>query len=231
MTSFLGLCEQLSRESGAVGRAPTAVTGQTGRQARVVGWVATAWTLIQNISQNWSFLQAEHAGTLVPGAATYTAASFNTPRFGDWLGDSYGRLSVTLHDPAIGRGDERHLRQIGYDAWRDRWDFGAQAADRPTEYALAPDQSIRFGAAPDRPYALRFRYRKAPQLLAANGDVPDMPERFHDMIVWRAIMLMADHDEAPDALTLAGQKYRVALAQLMGQCLPAVDPRAGGPMA
>ncbi len=203
---------------------------QTGRQARFVGWVRTAWELIQNLSSDWSFLQGEHQSALAPNNQIYTDASFNVPRFGRWLGDNQRRRPISIYDPAIGRRDESELREITFDQWKARWDFGVHDASRPTEYAIAPDDTLRFGPTPDKAYAIRMRYMKTAQILAANDDKPDLPVRFHNIIVWRAIMLMSDHDEAGDALALAGVKYRETLNQLTHSCLPSFTTSGDGPL-
>lgn len=231
MATFLQLCADLVRESGGSGRAPASVIGQAGRQEKIVGWVRTAWVLIQNLHPHWSFLRGEFTGTLVPGAATYTGASFNVSRFGGWIGGRAGFEPLSLYDPAVGRTDEAPIRQITYDAWRQRWDRGVHDDGRPIDYTIAPDGTIRFGPAPDLAYAIRGEYRKSPQRLAANEDVPDMPEQYHDIIVWRAIKLMADSDEAIAALNLANDKYLEQKATMERDLLPEFSARSLRPLA
>lgn len=234
MATFLELCGSLARESGAVGTSPAAVTNQTGRQLKAVNWVITAWKLIQNVSAEWDFLRGDWSGTLTVGATTYTGASFSIDRFAEFLGDRYGETglfrTVTLYDTDIGQEDESELVEIPFEAWRRCYDRGTHDAGRPTRYCIAPDGSIRFGAKPDKAYMVRGEYRKTPQILAVNDDEPDMPVRFHDIIVWRAIMLMADHDEAPPALSLAQGKYLEQMATMQRDLLPRIV-MAHGPLA
>lgn len=225
MPDFLTLCQQLATKSGAIGRAPTAVTGQTGRQAKAVDWIIDGWKLVQNFSPNWLFLRGRFDSVLSAGASIYTGSSFDIERFSQWDG------RISIYDPTIGRKDESELRQITYDAWCSRWDFGEQGEARPIEYAVAPDGSLCLGATPDREYAIRGSFIKSPQVLAANTDVPDMPEQFHDVIVWRAMMLIADHDESAEARAFATPRYTEALAQLVNRQLPDFTVNPDGPMA
>lgn len=231
MSTFLELCEDVARESGGTARAPSSVIGQTGRQQKIVEWVKSAWNLIQNLQSNWSFLRAEGTGTLIANSQSYTGASFSLTRFGEFMGDYGSYQALTIYDSTIGRKDENALRLISYETWKRRWDMGEHDATRPTEYTIGPDQALKFGSKPDKAYLIRFEYRKTPQGLAANTDEPDMPTRFHDIIVWRAIMLMADHDEASNAMIMANGKYLELKASMERDLLPAFNLRSERPLA
>lgn len=231
MPTFLQLCVTLTEESGGAGRPPTSVVGQVGRQKKIVNWVRDAWVKVQNLSPYWRFLRGEFEKALTIGQTTYTADAWSIPRFGEWLGD-YGRTrTMSLYDPAIGRADQAYLRQVLWDQWRARYDFGTHAAQRPSEYAIASDGGLRLGAKPDKPYLLRGEYRKTPQILAADNDVPDMPGRFHDIIVRRAIMLMAESDEGAAALSTSSSEYLELKAQMERELLPAFTVRSERPIA
>ena len=77
---------------------------------------------------------------------------------------------------------------------------------------------------------MRGEYRKAPQVLTANSDVPELPEEFHSIIVWAAIILMAKHDESPTGLQAAVDTYRPMLYQLQASQLPEITTAAEPPM-
>jgi hypothetical protein len=236
MTTFLGLCSLMATRSGIIGAAPSAVTGQTGRQAKCVDWVMNAWQLIQEL-QDWNFLYGEvSAVALTIGTASYTGSALGVAsRFGRFLGDRPGPSGRykpwTIYDNSIGTSDETALCLIPYMLWREMYDRGAQTNQRPVHYAIAPDQSIRFGPIPEKAYKVRGEYVKAPQVLAANGDIPDMPTKFHDIIVWRAIMLAAEHDESPPGLAAAVTKFQQMLTDMMSELLPDLDENAAGPLA
>ncbi len=228
MATFLELCERLAEESGGTGRAPVTVLSQVGRQKKIVNWVRDAWVKIQNERPDWFFLRAEFTATLTPSNASYSAASLSLTRWGEWIG---GHRSFSLYDTAIGRTDESYLEQVPFETFRGRWDYLDPDENRPTEYAIAPDGTLRFGATPDDDYTIRGVYRKTPQILTANADVPDLPARFHDIIVSRAEMLMAKHDEAITALELASREYRELRTQMERDQLPIIGARAGRALA
>lgn len=230
MATFLQLCTRLTTRSGAIGTAPAAVTGQTGRQAVAVDCVMHAWELIQNDSTDWSWMQGEIAAVaLTINDMDYSGANLGiSTRFGEFKGDrlapeGFLYLPWTIYDNSIGQSDESALRQISYETWRERYDRSTHDANRPTVYALAPhDRSIRFGPKPDKAYRVRGEYRKSMQTLAADADEPDLPLRFHDIIVWRAIMVLAERDEAPVPVQLAERKYAEMMMALQRECLPPI---------
>lgn len=225
MSTFLELCADLTRESGAIGTAPAAVTAQTGRQLKCVEWIAAAWETIQNGRRDWTFLRSEFSKSLTIDQTAYIggAGGWALTRFGEFLGDRPTFLPTTIYLPADGQETETELRQIDFDTWRTRYDRSTHDAGRPHEYAIAPDRTIRFGSKPDAAYTVRGEYRKTGQVLAANGDIPDMPDRFHMIIVWRAIMMMADADEAVQALALARAKYAELYRAMVRDCTPGMS--------
>lgn len=232
MTSFLALCAKVALRSGAIGAAPPSVLNQTGRQAKCVDWTQSAWEDIQNMHAHWSFLMAEFQGSIDENNDTYAPVSLGiSTRFGGWIGDGesryYGRnRPITFYDPDQGSDYEAPLTEISFDAWRSRYNRGRQYPGPPLYYAIAPDQTLRFGPAPDKEYTVRGIYRKAPQILATNDEEPDMPSAHHMIIVDRAIIMIDEFDEAPAALTGAMRSFSNKLAALRRDCLP--DITAGG---
>lgn len=227
MATFLQLCARLTTRSGVIGTAPVAVTGQTGRQAKCVDWIEQAYEIIQSLHPDWSFLQGTWSSSLTIGQTTYTAAQLGiASRFGEWAGDrrASGRdfQPVTLYLTATGVSNEGPLREISFEQWMSTYDRGTQVAGRPLYYCRAPDDTLRFGPKPDAAYTARGQYRKAPQILAANGDIPECPDRFHDAIVYRAMMLADEDDEAPApvGMTRARLRYDDLLYAMRRDCLP-----------
>jgi hypothetical protein len=240
MATFLELCQDLARESGAPAYAPSSVVAQTGRKSQIVGWVQQAWRLIQNSKSNWAFLRAEWEGRMVIGQSTYTPAqiAFTTyamttaaPRFGEWIGDYGAHRPTTIYDLTVGRSDEGPINQISWERWKRGYDVGVTDERRPDEYCLAPDGTIRFGATPDKAYVARGEYRKTAQILAADADVPDMPARFHQIIVWKAGMLLNESDEAADGIAGFRLKYVEDLRALQRDQLPSFSTRVDRPLA
>lgn len=197
MATFLELAKDVARESGTLSPSTiTSVTNLQGRPEKVVSWTRKAWTNIQNSREDWRWLEGRFSATLIPGAAQYTPASFNLTRFGSWMEDDPRFPSMAIYGPAGQPAvSPVELRQIDHYEYERRYTRGGVQSGKPTEWADAPD-GILFHPVPDAAYVVRGLYYKSPQILVANDDVPEMPARFHEMIVWEAIRLMMISDGA-----------------------------------
>lgn len=228
---YLGICQKVARESGTIsGAAPTSVLAQTGRLLKVVAFVNDAWQQIQNQRAQWRWMQGEFSVAATIGTARYTATVWAITSFGEWITDTPEYSPVTLYDPAIGVADEGPLRAITYDQWASLYNRGAQENNRPIRYAISPANEFCLGPIPDKGYVVKGRYRKTNQVLAANTDIPNMPVRFHDLIVYRALQLLGGHDVAPGELSDAVSKALPLMQQLERDQLPTMR-MAGGPLA
>ena len=202
MANFLELVKDLARQDGSISPVSiTSVENQTGRPEKMVNFIQKAYTNIQNWRRDWGWLVEEFTGTLIPGTPIYTAASFNLTRWANWVEDASADfyLPMSLRDPALGLADEGEIDQVYYEYWRGRWGRGDQNDiywDRPVEWAITPKKELAFGPWPDDAYIIRGQYQKGPQQLLVNADVPEMPARYHDVIVWEALRLLLVHDGA-----------------------------------
>lgn len=227
MATYLELSQELARESGNFDPSLlTSVTGLTGRPAKIVNWVNKAYLNIQNSRRDWGWLIAAFSDNLIPGSAVYTPASFNLQRFSTWMGDRDWFMPITLYDPAKGVSDEGPLQQISHELWKTKWDRGDQSNySRPIEFAISPRDELEFGPIPDMAYTVRGQYLKGPQILVNASDVPEMPSRFHDMIVWEAqrLMLISDGDYQDSqfpTMEMVGLRHELELDQLPEIAIP-----------
>ncbi len=227
MATFLELAQDVARQSGSFEPTQLAsVVGQTGRAAKIVDLVQKAYRNLQNSRRDWGWLVTTFTQSLIPGNAVYTPASFGITRFSSWMTQLDWFQSVTLYDPALGVKDEGELRQISYELWKMRFDRGDQSnQQRPTEFAISPLNEMVFGPIPDKAYTVRGRYQKGPQTLAVNTDIPEMPVRFHDLIMWEATRLLQIHDGAFDetqysSLETVGLRHQLEIDQLPEIAIP-----------
>lgn len=224
MATYLELVQDLARESGSMDPSNiTTVTGLTGRSAKMANWVKQAWTNIQNSRRDWGWMVCEFTDTLIPGTAVYTANSFNLTRFSRWAVDRHWYMPLSLRDDSIGLSDEHEIPQISYEEWRSLYGRGDQTDQhRPTVWAISPKNELVFGAYPDDDYTVRGQYVKGPQILAANADIPEMPERFHQLIMWEALRLLMLHDGAFNEASFPTQEMAILRQELEFDQLPEV---------
>lgn len=221
MATFLQLVNDVERESGTVQQArrlSTVVSAQ-GRQEKIVEWVRQAWTEIQGARTDWTFIRQEFSHALTSGVAAYSASDLGITDFDGWLpetGEQERGSVFSLYDPAIGVGDQSRLRAIPYRAYRDSWAFGGPQVARPCVVSIGFDRKLNFGGQPDKAYTLLGMYRKQPQLLAADADVPaGIDSTYHRAIVWRALMLLGNHDEAVTQIQTAQGEYGVFHSRML----------------
>lgn len=225
MSTFLELVNDLERESGTIhqgGRLATVIDAP-GRQEKMVEWIVEAWRMIQLARADWPWRRGEFEGVLTPGQARYTPAQLGITTFAGWVKPTPDHDPFTIHDPAIGRKEEQALRVIGWPQFKAVWDRGVHDSNRPCNVSIASDLRLCFGPTPDKAYAVRGEYVRSAQVLAANDDVPLCPADHHHVILWRAVMLMGDHDEAPAVVSTATAKFQRAYRDLVDASLPEVS--------
>lgn len=221
MSTFLQLCQDVARRSGTVsdtgGARPTTVVGQTGRLGKIVSWVQDAWTEIQNSENAWQWMQQEWSGNLIASTSTYTAASFNITDLAEWV---VGDKAIWLYDTDVGLSDENHLDQISHHVWTAYYGRGSQTNNRPIAYAVTPANELAFGPIPDDGYAVRGWYRQTVQTLSDNADTPNCPARHHNVILYRTLMLLHEHDENYNGMAIAERNFGTAMSALRRDQLP-----------
>lgn len=216
--NFLALVNEVARESGTMGgQTLGTVTGASGRWLKVVRWTSQAWEMIQRDRTDWKFLRKTFTASLVIGQARYSAAELAIAGFGGWPRYTSDRTTFTLHDPAIGRGDEVKLFRMEYDRWASIYDIGVPGNNRPVDYSFDDDRQFCIGNPPDKAYVVRGHYRRLIQTLTADGDEPYISSELHAIIVWRALMLLGDDDEAPFEVASSGQQYRILREALISE--------------
>ncbi|MCP4547038.1 MAG: hypothetical protein GY835_11285 [bacterium] len=193
MSTFLVICQKVARESKAIsGVNPKAVTAQSGISLNVVNWVADSWKEIQNSRNAWLFMRKEFSKETTAGTARYKGAGWGITDFAEWIPEAD---AVTLYDTTVGVSGEAPIGRIPWALWRSRYGRGSQSHNKPVEYAISPAGELCLGPIPNGTYTINGEYRRSPQILVANDDVPICPERFHDVILWDAIMKMAEAEE------------------------------------
>ena len=205
MSTFLQLCQRVASDSGTIdGTFPTAVTGQTGRLAKIVRWTNDAWRSIQNAHEGWLWLQSEFSGSTVAGTRNYAGSALGVAsRFGEFVytGDK-NENRYSIYKTSDGVAYERQLQFVPYDEFRTSLMRGTQTNGAPSYFTIGPNEQLKLHPIPDAVYTVIGPYRKDVQELAADADTPEMPARFHDIIADAALMLLGTHDESQGQLQL-----------------------------
>lgn len=112
------------------------------------------------------------------------------------------------------------LTFVEWNLWNNYFEADVGNLSKPAQITETPDRLTDLYPSPEKPYRIYFNYERGPQQLVNEDDIPDLPEEFHDLIMWGAVKHYAEFDENA---TLAGRaarearKYRV---RLENKCLP-----------
>lgn len=222
---FISLVNEVARESGTMGsQRLSSVVGASGRWVKIIAWTRQAWEMVQRERPDWTFREREFSHALVIDQARYAAAAdLGITDFGGWLPPSSDYTQFTIYDPAIGRGDETPIHLITWRIWKENYDRGIVDSTRPQHISIDPDRKLCFGPEPDKAYILRGSYKRAIQSLAADADTPFIDPDYHAVIVWRALMMLGDDDEAPFEVGSSTAQYRAVSSAMVREYTEAVS--------
>lgn len=209
--TYLQLLQELHRECGAAGVAPVAVTSLTGEAARLAGWVKQANLDIQNMWENWKFLQVTDSRALTPTDNTLDAPT----DMGDgmWDLDTFKiiRVGETVPEDVLANEFDEVKTEIV-----------DTSAGTPWRVVVMPDNSLRFEGTPNAADTFTGLYYREPDAaeLTAAGDVSSIPARFHRVITGRALILYANFEGADEIKTQGAEIVADYLPRLENSQLP-----------
>lgn len=124
-------------------------------------------------------------------------------------GGQSGSQTITSSntDLFIGFLSEVNMEYLEYDYWRDAYMLGAlrETRTRPLIVTISPNKSIGLGPFPIVGYTIVGDYYSKPVILANDGDIPALPDKFHLAIVYAAMKAYGQYEAAPDVLARAGE--------------------------
>lgn len=214
MATFLELTQRLRQEAGIAGSGPVSTTFQSGELKRLVDWVASSWNDIQISKPNWLWMTGQFQFVTTPSQREYTSAQAGiATRFSHWNPRTV-RLGLTPPN------DETLLMPVSYDDYRSVYMTGPQPESRPVVVAVTPAQKLALGYVPNDAYTVTGEYQKTPQKLTADADVPEMPEQFHEAILYLALMKYARFMAAGEIYEDAQVNHRRIMQNLQVHQLP-----------
>lgn len=217
MPTFLELVNHVERESGTVQRAQrlsTVVDPPTDRQEKIVYWTAEAWRQIQTSRTDWPWQRGEFSHALTVGQTRYTAAQLGITDFSRWARPTATFNPYSLYESGE-QGNEKELFFTSYESWKRDFDRGTPDRNQPIVYAFDYDNRICFGPPPDRAYIVRGSYTRGAQTLSADTDVPRCAAQHHMTIMWKALLLLAENDEATIQIQTAQRNFTQGLRDLI----------------
>lgn len=242
--TFLELVQQLGSETGtellskitSVAVPPAAAYGETTEhRSRLVRWTQRAWLDLQQDQDQWNFMVKRTMIHLAKGQLVYDL-KFLTDSYNSAAGIDYPYEKLV---PFVAPRDIRYVwvidgrhafpvqKNLCYYVPPERF-FGHvdRFHDRthgvPSRYSLNRDGCLVFDAKPPTDdFRLEYDYRAMPQKLLADADVPrGLPDKFHDLITYRAMVHYAGFDETGVQMQRATKLYRDMMNKLRLEQLP-----------
>lgn len=232
--TYLELCAEAARECRVPGTGPTTTAEQTGKLGRIVAWVASEYTEIQN-RHKWRWLRKTFTFNTVADDDSYAYTDVTDvdtgvaiARFSEWrLNDRNNPPKIYL--TASGTGVQTWLTYISWDAFNAIYKIGSQTSSQPVHITVDPDNNIVLGPAPNDVYTVTGDFYRSAQTLSSDSDVPEMPSQFHRLIVYNTMQEYGSFDVSPEVLTRGEVKSRKLMRQLEANQLPRF--RKGCPVA
>ena len=209
LSQFLGT-EDPTNVTTTVGTLPT-------YQSDLVVAIDTAYEEIQTLHSAWNWRRKQGTLTTVASTRTYAYSdiSANCVALIPFVSGFEAKqvLLISNHEVIF----------VPYRAFRGYLDKGTRTSAKPVYYTIQPDETIEFDPTPDAIYTVTLDYLNAPEVFTADADIPDMPTRFHRVIVYRAAMQMSEFDENTLRFGMAKARYSNLLNELMENQLPQQD--------
>lgn len=188
--NFLALVNELHQEASVAGTGLATVDNVTGENARLVLWIQRAHETIQNKYFDWKFLSKDSTFN------TQTNTNIIQPPsdISIWdikrLFDSNGSKVEFIYYSALGE-DSIDPTVLG----------------KPTRFIIKNDNTLLADPYPDAIYTFSYDYFRAPLVLAADTDVPLIPEQYHRAIVGLALMYYGNYESAPELKQQGQEMY------------------------
>lgn len=227
--TYLELVKKLRLNTNYANTGPSSVLSQLGDHVRAVSWVTDVYTELQN-RHLWRWLRKEFTLTTSEGLDTYDFTSAidgasTISRFKSWhVHDAINPPTSYLQ--SAGEGTRSRMIYLPWNHFRPIYRIGQQAPGAPRFITIDPNDNLVLGPAPDDVYVITGEYNRSAQVLADDGDVPEMPSDYHMLIVYLAMEDFGFYDAATEILTRAKTKGRRLMRQLEGTQLPKMQ-RAG----
>lgn len=182
--------------AGSTGNAPSTTLNQTGEYKRVVDWLDQAWAEIQR-EHKWDFLWEQ---------ATVTILATTSSLAGSIAAHRYVQDSAYI-------GSKR-LLYLPWDSFKRRYPAALISAGEPSAWSIRPDKAFVVDHAPTADTAISVERYQNPTALAADADTPAMPIEHHMAIVYKALLLYANFEEAGVTRATAEAEYNRHLMAL-----------------
>jgi len=206
----LQLAQRLRQEAGIAGTGPTTTVSQTGEMKRVVDWIDGAWNEIQK-RHLWDFLWESATVTII---ATTNATTGTIPAV-RYVKDATYQSSTPIE-------------YVPWAEFRLRYPSALIVEGIPSAWSIRPDKAFVVNAKPTADTAYSVERYMNPVVMDEDADTPALPAEHHMAIVYKALLLYANFEEAGVTRATAQAEYERILGEMGFSELP--DMQFGEPL-
>lgn len=234
--TYLELIQAVASESGVIPGAgpagsdtarPSSIAAVSDvMERRLVAWVADAWRDIQRESKYWFWMRREFDARLRTFQTAFSADDLGLERHAEFIPfGSRGESLFRIYDPAAIPGEgvrEWEIQYVDPGHFPRISEYSISRPGKPDYMTTDSLGRLIFSCEPDAPYHIRGVHRLSVQNLKRDDDVPEMPEDYHDLIRYRALLKLEAFDEVAGSGRFAfwGQQSALLMGQLRQEQLP-----------
>jgi len=225
--SRLNLTKKLGQWTGTIlpSKVTDTVTPDTDHVADLVAFIDQAWVDIQLAQNNrWDWMrnrQDDDTVVLTASTRTLTMATIDATcrTVVPFIAHDITPLRyILLKHPTT---DSVHrVEFVPYEFFRGYRDRGSRPEQRPTRFTVRKNGDLEFDPTPDVAYKINCDWVQVPTELALDADTPDMPNHFHMLVVWWAVVHQMGFDENQGRYNVADRNYKKMYNRLCIEQLP-----------
>lgn len=204
MSTLIELARRLKAESGRSGIGPATASGAVGEDLQLINAVRDAWVELELEPRNWAWMRKMKVSPLTASVLAHSPVSLGITDLGTFISprEDYCPTAFLTSDPT----QEWDLTHLDYESFRRKFLIGVPDEGAPQFWSVAPSGYLLVGPASNGGYSVRIDYIREPLRLVNDSDEPAMPSRFHELLIWRALLSVGAFDAAPEQYGRARDK-------------------------
>lgn len=226
MATFLELAQAARAISGMQGTGPTTVVNAQGIEAVIVRFVRDAYVDIQNMREDFKFLEGSQSFSTQIGQDTYEYLDI----FGI-VNPSVKKYHYNSFIITDSNGRKSYLQYVERDNLEAVY-LNDTYTDTPSYFTEDPSTGhLILKPTPSETLTISFRYQKSPEILTTDAQVPLLPTAFHNLILYKAVEKLSVYLGSPQIYRAYAIDAAKMAAQLMRHELPKMQKMGRRPFA